>query len=692
MPVAEFDFPALKEYITSSKDKSLKNLADAYGKRYMGSSSSMTGVLAHFHFLLSQWRPVNDRMLSKGFPETCTSFTGIQKSPAAIFLRWKEGSYAIDADKEFDSASVLTMLGKSMEKLLTLDREDFERYRKSNPDQVSQEESNAPEAYHYSTMGDLLMRSQLDAYDPRLPGSGMFDLKTRAVVSIRMSSRNHQHGVGYQIKSSLGKWESFEREYYDMIRAAFLKYSLQVRMGRMDGIFVAYHNVERIFGFQYVSLPEMDKAIHGCFDTSVGDQEFKLSLDLFNKVLNKATQKFPERVSNPSASLVLILTVQSLRIHVENRDTKLGFMYIFVEPVTEAQVEEIQTRSSEKIKEFERNLLGLHSGVQSSPARVGDDESDWADIQDSVQEAMVMDELDLMEDDEDLVLIDTEMESRGEADIAVSRSGMSDEVETKDANYEAKEQEDDIKAVENRQGWGMDSGQFGGREREATGRKADEDEEKGKPKPSTGNGRERGDADNANYAEVIGAAEDSQQACKDEMCSNLSVALDIHQHEDQHEGQLEAMRADTIEVSKEHVNNQTPSLPENIAQEGETPVPATQEKVILEQGELLAMTLTIRNKVNAEYVTRPDILTAGDTWTVEYSLSEIKHADQAWDLYRACQKRRMKKLVPDEDEEISQYIQELRGMSQKGAIWRREMDEGDKLRRTNVLGQALQKE
>jgi hypothetical protein len=32
------------------------------------------------------------------------------------------------------------------------------------------------------------MRSQLDAYDPRLPGTGMFDLKTRAAVSIRMES------------------------------------------------------------------------------------------------------------------------------------------------------------------------------------------------------------------------------------------------------------------------------------------------------------------------------------------------------------------------------------------------------------------------------------------------------------------------------------------------------------------------
>jgi hypothetical protein len=82
----------------------------------------------------------------------------------------------------------------------------------------------------------------------------MFDLKTRAVVSIRMEATEHERGMGYEIRRRYGKWESYEREYFDMIRAAFLKYSLQVRVGRMDGIFVAYHNIERIFGFQYIPL------------------------------------------------------------------------------------------------------------------------------------------------------------------------------------------------------------------------------------------------------------------------------------------------------------------------------------------------------------------------------------------------------------------------------------------------------
>ena len=299
MPVAEFDFNALKEYITSSRDKSLKNIAREHNKRYVGSTSSMTGALAHFHFLLSQWRRIDTSMLSKDFPASLSSFTELQRTPSAIFLRWKDGSYAIDADKQFASANILSMLGKSMEKLLTLNVDDYERYRKSSPGEVTDEEQFAPESYHYSTMGDFLMRSQLDAHDPRLPGTGMFDLKTRAVISIRMDVSNYEQGLGYQIKSRQGEWESYEREYYDMIRAAFLKYSMQVRMGRMDGIFVAFHNIERIFGFQYISLPEMDSTIHGQWDTSLGDQEFKLSLDLLNKILNKATQKFPETVSVP---------------------------------------------------------------------------------------------------------------------------------------------------------------------------------------------------------------------------------------------------------------------------------------------------------------------------------------------------------------------------------------------------------
>lgn len=343
MPVTEFDFDLLKQYITSSKDETLIQLARETNKKYVGSSSSMTAVLSHFHYLLSQWRPLRQDTISRGFGENMTNFTKLLRGPSAMFLHYKDGVYAIDADKEFDSANILMNLGKSMEKQLTLPKEEFERYRRSSPNKITVEEENAqPEAYHYSTLGDFVMRSQLDAYDPRLPGSGMFDLKTRAVVSIRMSVKEYEHGLGYEIRNRFGDFESFEREYYDMIRAAFLKYSLQVRIGRMDGIFVAFHNIERIFGFQYVPLSEMDYALHGQTDPELGDQEFHYSIKLWNEILDRATAKYPK---------------QSLRLHFETLEETPARMMIYVQPVTDEEIQAVQEKNKSAIERAQQQML-----------------------------------------------------------------------------------------------------------------------------------------------------------------------------------------------------------------------------------------------------------------------------------------------------------------------------------------------
>lgn len=44
------------------------------------------------------------------------------------------------------------------------------------------------------------MRSQLDAYDPRLPGNGVFDIKTRATMAIRKDPYNHE--VSYLVSAT----------------------------------------------------------------------------------------------------------------------------------------------------------------------------------------------------------------------------------------------------------------------------------------------------------------------------------------------------------------------------------------------------------------------------------------------------------------------------------------------------------
>ncbi|KAK6541658.1 hypothetical protein TWF694_007451 [Orbilia ellipsospora] len=331
MPVDEFDFDALGDYITSSKDTTLIDLAKGSGKKYVGSTSSMTGILSHLHYLISRWRPLTLTMLSKGFVTESENFTRLSRLPVSVILRWKDGVYAIDQDKDADTIeTILLFLGRSMEKMLTLPPEVFQKYHKSKSHEIPEEVKNARERYHYTAFEDLLFRSQLDAHDSRLPGTGVFDLKTRGVVSIRMNAQEPAAGWGYQIKTADGQFESFEREYYDLIRSAFMKYSLQVRMGRMDGCFVAYHNTKQIFGFQYVSIDEMDEALHS--GPEIGDQEFKFSLKLLNEALNRATEKYPG---------------QSLRLWFETRESTMPFLYFAAEPLTEEEARASQDKEAD---------------------------------------------------------------------------------------------------------------------------------------------------------------------------------------------------------------------------------------------------------------------------------------------------------------------------------------------------------
>jgi Mitochondrial protein Pet127 len=116
MAPEEFDYNALYEYITSSRDTVLVDMAKKCGAKFVGSTSSMTAVLSHFHFILSEWRHCNMSMLSAIYQSRPNNFTLISKAPAGIFLRYKgDGVYAIDADKMYDTdETVLSWLVQAL--------------------------------------------------------------------------------------------------------------------------------------------------------------------------------------------------------------------------------------------------------------------------------------------------------------------------------------------------------------------------------------------------------------------------------------------------------------------------------------------------------------------------------------------------------------------------------------------------
>lgn len=725
MPVKEFDFGALRQYITSSKDRTLASVAAEYGKKYAGSTSSMTSMLSQFHFLLSAWRPINPAHVSRTFPVEFETFTGITRAPAAIFLHYQDGTYAIDADKEFDTANVLSMLGKSMEKLLTLPKEDFEKYRRVNSDQLTDEERNSDESYHYTTMGDFMMRSQLDAYDPRVPGTGMFDLKTRAVVSIRMDAQDYHSGVGYEIRGRYGEFESYEREYYDMIRSAFMKYSLQVRMGRMDGIFVAFHNTRRIFGFQYISLPEMDLALHGTEDLSTGDNEFKLSLHLLNKLLDKATERYPK---------------QSLRLHFETRPTDPPFMYVFAKPVTSGQIETVQNKNKAEVEKFERALQGLindeiETTEESRPAQVEVQEEEeikaeenvekedeetslevWADMRQKVEDVLENDELganfvrDALEDAlEESGLLRTKSEEEKQRYLDALMEAVISGVEADDVDAHVGDDGNRTTGVLSISG---EDGTL--EERAAPKTEATEGELDGRiwtqepePEKTEQSSDEVGTASDAEAADQT-ALPDQVATAEEPPLKDLIVRLaaryqaglstqetpqESTEDELEHWQRLRKFEEILDELVKTREPDEGPEGPSTTA----SSEPAKGEDLLIDPvdtiqpgGEVLGMVLTVRNKINGHYHQRPENLSGGSTWEVEYTIDELSN-ERANKIYAQLIERRRKALINKKDDPRAWdrgYKMKLKELSQAGHVFRMEENDMAKTRPVHVYGSA----
>ncbi|KAJ3788383.1 mitochondrial protein Pet127-domain-containing protein [Lentinula aff. detonsa] len=294
--VMDFAFERLTGFIRSSRDEDLWTLAKQEKRKFGGSTSSLSGMLCHVYFLLSGNKTVDTSTLSLDFRRESPTFTPGQRMAASVIFNYKDGVYSIDSGssaEEDTDKNVLLWMGTILEKYITMPSEEFLSYMRSHPappERITEEPTR--EAYRYSKSEKFVLRSQLDCHDSRLPGTGVFDIKTRACLPVRMDILNFEENSGYLIRSNTGLMESFEREYYDLIRSAFLKYQFQARIGNMDGVFVAYHNTARMFGFQYVPLQEMDERLFGSAP-GVGDRVFQKCMETLELVSDEIIACFP---------------------------------------------------------------------------------------------------------------------------------------------------------------------------------------------------------------------------------------------------------------------------------------------------------------------------------------------------------------------------------------------------------------
>ncbi|RKO89771.1 mitochondrial protein Pet127-domain-containing protein [Blyttiomyces helicus] len=219
-PPEEFDFDALPPYMTSSRDPTLLGIARKQGRRYVASTSTLTPLLTKAYFSLSMHKNMNVDGFSPAFKHEPSRYTLSNFSPVAVILRSRDGIYAIDNDKGEEGAGTILMhLGKSMEKMLTVDEAEFNTFLKANSRPEMKREK--AEAFHYAKVEDFLLRAQLDCTDGK---NKTFDLKTRGTLAVRMSPLDYMENIGYKVKHLTGLLESYEREYYDMLRGTMIKY------------------------------------------------------------------------------------------------------------------------------------------------------------------------------------------------------------------------------------------------------------------------------------------------------------------------------------------------------------------------------------------------------------------------------------------------------------------------------------
>lgn len=341
----EFNFDTLPDYVTASKDPELRELGQGEGIKYVGSTSTVTQSLSQIWFALNGGHGVDIDKLTQPYAIHGNAYTAGAQLPASTVL-WPQsnGRYAVDADKRFDTDNnILSQYGNILEKILTTDPSEWWRSLKGAPaDAVPQKKPTAREAYAYSRGGSVLMRSQIDCQDNRLPGSGTFDIKTRACLPIRHDRANWVAHSVFDISETLGDFATFERETFDLTRSGMLKYCFQARIGDMDGIFIAYHNTARCFGFEYMPRTELDERLFGSAD--VGDQVFALCVGFFERIMDLATDMFPSQAI--SVTLFQAQPPQSAYQRAKSGDSRdANELIVAVQPMEWEGEGEIPTRA-----------------------------------------------------------------------------------------------------------------------------------------------------------------------------------------------------------------------------------------------------------------------------------------------------------------------------------------------------------
>lgn len=326
----QIDWSAIPSYVPAARDGLLHKMgASCKGVVYCSSTSSMTPSLSAFYHLISNFSPTAlVGGLSTHIRDLPASFSRIHRKPVAITLErtgaaqkgaQSEYVYSVSAHSGIDRGPpILRNLGHTMERMLTSSPQDFaQRYVLSDMSTVvdtAQGIDIDPDSqfFHFTQADKFLLRAQIDCRDEET--GHVFDVKTRAVAPIRYDLDNYEAFIRHRLRFLHGRQDSYEREFYDMVRSVFLKYALQLRIGRMNGALVTYHNTTQVLGFEYVQLEEIEAYVFG--DRRWADTAFSVALRLMSDVLDRVVDELSPRFEDESVKVVFATEWTQLQLWV----------------------------------------------------------------------------------------------------------------------------------------------------------------------------------------------------------------------------------------------------------------------------------------------------------------------------------------------------------------------------------------
>ena len=298
-PIKDEIYKRIHTYVKPSLDPILFETATKNKVNFMTGSSSLTDGLQQIYYVISNFKSPDITGLGKNYDHLNMNYMSAYRKPTTFFLKRLPGNiYAIDADKGpivNNELKVLLQGGILLESKFTMERGIFDRICDlSKP--VSEEDQsyikNFSKAFKFRKIGNMLIRSQIDSGDTDAQGNNFeFEIKTRAVAPIRYDLENYHMYLDYKIQTRNGLYSSYEREYFDLIRSILLKYFFQIKIGKMDGAFIAYHNTQEIFGYEYLSLEEIEKRLFG--SSEISDQILKICIAMYQDILHDVIEKFP---------------------------------------------------------------------------------------------------------------------------------------------------------------------------------------------------------------------------------------------------------------------------------------------------------------------------------------------------------------------------------------------------------------